>query len=44
MVYSDRLEQKFSMKPSELKISILVESYGENTTENYRYFHLPKSA
>ena len=24
------------MKPSELKISISVESYDENTTENYR--------
>ena len=30
------LNQTFPMKPSEFKISILVESYDEKTAENYR--------
>ena len=34
-VYSDRYELDLSDKPSELKISISVESYYEITAENY---------
>ena len=30
------LNQIFKMKPSELKISISIESYDEKTAENYR--------